>query len=107
MWYEADDELRQQAISLLGEEENKLGDSDDEEPQPYTDLSEREKKMATREDFQEILDKIVEDADKLAFRDDIDALDENSHSRTVLGDLFHFMDSCPRIMNINHSSLEH
>lgn len=53
-------------------------------------------KMATNEEFNQTIDKIIEEADKLSEMQDVNASQYENRDlpsyRTVLGDIFHFMD---------------
>lgn len=90
-------QLRERVAELLGKGEE---ESDEEEE---NDLAPTQKQidMAKRDDFEDILEKIIKDADELAANDTDGADDndvrENAPIRKVLADLFHVMDraKCP------------
>ena len=84
-------------------------DASDEEEYPEGDLTPEQMNMATCIEFEETLQKIIEDVDKLSKiqeinRQQCDSIN-NSTQRTVLGDLFHFMDRAKLPMHHEYKAL--
>lgn len=102
--------IREQVAAILGDEEDMSdGEGEGEEGDTEDSPTHKQQNMAMREDFQEILDKLIRDADELAenstdVADDNDVRD-NAPVRKVLADLFHVMDRAKVPMHHDYKCL--
>lgn len=107
-----------EALGAMEDEAPRLADDDDDKSVEYEEVegTEAQKRLASSEDFDEILKRIIEEADKLAAEDNIKEPDEERDIpieelpksgtwRTVLADIFHLMDRAKLPMHHDYKAL--